>query len=96
MADISFEVRGTVQGVGYRAWLQREARKRGLKGWVRNCRDGRVEGLLCGPRADVEGMLALIRRGPPAAEVDHVSRRPATDEDMGLNKSGGFSVLRDA
>lgn len=95
MADISFEVRGSVQGVGYRAWLQREARKRGLKGWVRNCRDGRVEGLLCGPRADVEGMLMLIRRGPPAAAVEHVSRRPATANDLALGSSG-FSVLRDA
>lgn len=94
MAEISFEVRGAVQGVGYRAWLQREARQRGLKGWVRNCRDGRVEGLLCGPRADVEGMLALIRRGPPAAAVEHVSRRPATPKDLAL-RGDGFSVLRD-
>lgn len=95
MADISFEVRGTVQGVGYRAWLQREARKRGLKGWVRNCRNGRVEGLLSGPRSDIEGMLALIRRGPPAAGVEHVCRRPATKNELALG-SGGFSVLRDA
>ncbi|BCJ91167.1 acylphosphatase [Terrihabitans soli] len=84
-----------MQGVGYRAWLQREARKRGLKGWVRNRRDGRVEGLLCGPRADIEGMLLLIRRGPPAASVDHVCRRPATEEELALG-NGGFSVLRDA
>jgi acylphosphatase len=96
MAEIVFEVRGAVQGVGYRAWLQREARQRGLKGWVRNCRDGRVEGLLCGPRSDVEGMLALLRRGPPAAGVDNISRRPATPKDLGLSAGGGFSVLRDA
>jgi acylphosphatase len=95
MAEISFEVRGSVQGVGYRAWLQREARQRGLKGWVRNCRDGRVEGLLCGPRSDVENMLALIRRGPAAATVDSVSRRPATPKELALGTSG-FSVLRDA
>jgi acylphosphatase len=42
-------VRGVVQGVGYRAWTEHEARRRDLAGWVRNRRDGTVEAVFFGP-----------------------------------------------
>ena len=51
-------IRGRVQGVGYRAWVEHQARTRGLEGWVRNRRDGGVEALLAGPSATVADIVA--------------------------------------
>lgn len=62
-------VRGRVQGVGYRAWLAREAERRGLRGWVRNRRDGSVEALILAPVSTLDGFLAACRVGPAAADV---------------------------
>jgi acylphosphatase len=63
---------GYVQGVGYRAWLQREARARGIRGWVRNRLHGDVEALLAGPPDAVEALCAACWRGPLQARVDKV------------------------
>lgn len=65
-------VAGRVQGVGFRYAFADEARMRGLGGWVRNRRDGRVEALISGPAADVEAMIAWARVGPPAARVTSI------------------------
>lgn len=65
-------IEGQVQGVFFRAFTREEARARGLTGWVRNLRDGRVEAVFEGDRAAVEGMLAWCRKGPPYAYVQHV------------------------
>ena len=81
------EVRGRVQGVGFRFFVQDEARRLGLGGYVRNLPDGRrVEGVAEGPRADLEVLLAALRRGPPDAYVERVSAdwRPATGEFVGF------------
>jgi len=69
---VHIRVEGRVQGVGYRAYVAREAAHLGLRGWVRNRTDGSVEAVLQGPSAAVEEMLALCRRGPPASRVDRV------------------------
>ncbi|MCS6878303.1 MAG: acylphosphatase [Geminicoccaceae bacterium] len=69
---VRVELHGRVQGVGFRAWMVRQARRLGLKGWVRNRRDGSVEALLDGPRERIAEMLALCRQGPPLARVDSV------------------------
>jgi len=65
-------VSGRVQGVFFRAFTQQVASSLGLRGWVRNLPDGRVEALFEGERAVVEEALAQCRRGPPAARVDAV------------------------
>ncbi|HTR11998.1 MAG TPA: acylphosphatase [Roseiarcus sp.] len=62
-------VEGFVQGVGYRDFTRRAAIRLGLSGWVRNRPDGTVEALVSGAPADVEAMLAEMRRGPRGAEV---------------------------
>lgn len=67
-------IRGRVQGVWYRGWTVDEATRRGLRGWVRNRRDGTVEALFAGPRDRVEAMIDACRDGPPAARVDSVER----------------------
>lgn len=59
------EIHGRVQRVGFRAWTEREARARGLDGWVRNRADGTVEAVFAGSEAAVEAMLAACADGPP-------------------------------
>jgi acylphosphatase len=71
---------GRVQGVGYRAFVDMRATELGLSGWVRNRTDGSVEAVLQGTHAQVEQMLALCRKGPPAARVDRIE---TVDEGMG-------------
>jgi acylphosphatase len=65
-------VSGRVQGVFFRQSTVDEARRLGLRGWVRNLPDGRVEAEVEGERSDVEALLRFCRRGPPAAKVDAV------------------------
>jgi acylphosphatase len=87
-------IRGRVQGVGYRYWVEQQARARGLEGWVRNRRDGRVEALFAGPPDVVSGMIASCRRGPAAARVDAVEEEQADAEALKLRRPGErFSVL---
>ncbi len=62
-------VEGFVQGVGYRHFVRRAALRLGVAGWVRNRADGSVEALIVGAPAEVEGMLAEMRRGPRGAAV---------------------------
>ncbi len=68
-------VRGRVQGVWFRGWIIEEATARGLDGWVRNCLDGTVEAVFCGPADKVSDMVSACRQGPPAAVVTAVESR---------------------
>ncbi|CCE09638.1 putative Acylphosphatase [Bradyrhizobium sp. STM 3843] len=87
-------VRGRVQGVGYRAWVEDQATLNGLEGWVRNRQDGSVEAVLAGPAADVAEVIELCRKGPPASRVDSVSNMPAHADQLKLRRAGEeFSVL---
>jgi acylphosphatase len=63
---------GRVQGVGFRHYTQREARRRGVYGWVRNRQDGSVEAMLQGPQDAVDAVLNWVRHGPPSATVTDV------------------------
>ena len=91
--SISTRVHGFVQGVGYRAWLQRRALSRGLRGWTRNRDDGSVEAVLIGPADKVDEALALIRSGPPGARVDHVATRPAEAGEIAMVENEDFAIL---
>jgi acylphosphatase len=87
-------IRGRVQGVGYRAWVEHQARAHGLDGWVRNKADGGVEALFAGPEDIVADMVASCRRGPSSARVDTVMEEPAGSDALGLRRAGErFSVL---
>jgi acylphosphatase len=76
-AEISVRVRieGRVQGVGFRAFVEREARRLKLAGWVRNRRDGAVEASFRGPAGVVDMMVESCKTGPKGASVARVSVR---------------------
>jgi acylphosphatase len=95
MKDIRhIAIRGRVQGVGYRYWVEQQARAHGLEGWVRNRRDGSVEALFAGPAEVVADLTAKCRRGPSSAEVDDVRDQPASSDALKLRRPGErFSVL---
>jgi acylphosphatase len=73
-------IAGRVQGVGFRLYMQREARSRGITGWVRNRADGTVEAVVQGTPDAVEAMIAWARRGPPSAAVSDVKVGEASGE----------------
>ena len=66
-------ITGRVQGVAYRASMAREAERLGVTGWVRNRSDGSVEAMVAGTAEQVAAIMNWARRGPPAAQVDHVA-----------------------
>ena len=87
-------IRGRVQGVGYRAWVDRHARRLGLQGWVRNRRDGSVEAVFEGTEDIVIDMIVSCRSGPPSARVDEVAEEEAHVDTSGQRRPGeAFSVL---
>jgi acylphosphatase len=87
-------VHGRVQGVGFRAFVEREALTRGIEGWVRNRRDGSVEALFAGDADVVAGMIEACAQGPLGARVDVQHQRDSDGEDLKLRRPGElFSVL---
>ncbi len=86
---ISVEVRGRVQGVGFRFFTRENAESRRVTGWVRNRADGRsVEVEAQGSSEAVEGFLEDLRRGPSMGHVTEVrtNRIPPKENE------GGFFV----
>ena len=72
-----FVVRGRVQGVGFRWFVDHEARQLGLAGWVRNNIDGTVELLAMGTEQQLATLKRRLQQGPRAARVDEVQELPA-------------------
>lgn len=66
-------VKGKVQGVLFRYTTRDEANIRGVKGWVRNMSDGRVEAVFEGEEGKVDEMVEYCHYGPPAAKVSSVN-----------------------
>ena len=65
-------ITGLVQGVGFRYAMLAQARLLGIRGWVRNRRDGSVEAVIAGDAGQLEAMLDWSRSGPAGAAVDDV------------------------
>ena len=82
-----FVVRGRVQGVGFRWFVEREAHILGIAGGVRNNADGGVEVLAQGTRDQLSGLRSRLREGPRAARVDDV-------EETEASPSAGLSSFR--
>jgi acylphosphatase len=65
-------IHGRVQGVFFRGTMCEEARRLGVRGWVRNCADGTVEAVVQGPQAAVDRLVVWAHGGPPGALVTDV------------------------
>ncbi|MFP4020347.1 MAG: acylphosphatase [Halanaerobium sp.] len=63
---------GRVQGVGFRAFTQRQASVLDIKGWVKNLADGRVEVVIQGEKNKVKQMIEKLKSGPSYARVDNI------------------------
>lgn len=74
MAAERLIIQGRVQGVGYRAWAVDQARRLGVRGWVRNRTDGTVEMLAAADDEALDRFVAICKEGPPAANVTRIDR----------------------
>jgi len=72
MKEKHFLISGRVQGVGFRHFTTVKARNLGLKGWVKNLPDGRVEAVIQGEAEKINKMADLLRQGPPSASVREI------------------------
>jgi acylphosphatase len=70
-------VRGRVQGVGFRWFVEQQAHILGIAGWVRNNADSSVEVFAMGTREQLAGLRSRLREGPRAARVDDVEELEA-------------------
>lgn len=85
-------ITGTVQGIGYRESMRREAEQLGVNGWVRNRRDGTVEALIDGNPDAVRQLIAWAHNGPRGARISGVKVTGA-DEDMTTGElPAGFEI----
>ena len=75
LKQVQIIVRGRVQGVFFRAATQREARRLGLTGWVRNRPDGSVEMVAEGDEVALRQLCMWAEKGPSAARVEDVQPR---------------------
>jgi acylphosphatase len=82
-----FFVRGRVQGVYYRAFVQKHANQLGLKGYTRNLADGRVEVYATGTFSELDALKGYLWKGPPLADVRGVDEQESAPE-----KVSGFMI----
>ncbi|MDQ2710819.1 MAG: acylphosphatase [Acidobacteriota bacterium] len=80
-------VKGSVQGVGFRFFVQHKATALGLTGWARNLDDGNVEVYAAGPPSRLADLTAALQAGPKSADVQSVDERDETVEN-----SSSFSI----
>src|SRR5438874_503677 len=88
MERLHATVRGDVQGVGFRYFVQRKARELGVTGWVRNNDDGTVELVAEGGREKLEQLRRAVEEGPRAGRVERVE----FDWSTGTGKLRGFDL----
>jgi acylphosphatase len=69
---VRLQISGVVQGVSFRWSMEREARRLGVSGWVRNRRDGSVESVAEGDEAILKELIEWAHEGPPGARVTNV------------------------
>lgn len=82
-----YRVRGRVQGVGFRYFVEHSAKPLGIRGWVRNDDDGSVEVYAIGTEPQLSELAGLLWKGPRWAEV-----RGVDESDAAVEHHSGFSV----
>ena len=82
-----FLVKGRVQGVGFRWFVQREAAEIGLRGWVRNTDDGAVEVLAAGEPDQLGDLMLALQKGSRGSRVDRVIEHTLDESEGAALKS---------
>lgn len=72
MKQLHLYISGFVQGVGFRVFVRKKARRLGITGWVRNLSDGRVEALVQGEEEKLEELLKHVHKGSYFSQVKNV------------------------
>jgi acylphosphatase len=91
---VHLSIKGKVQGVGYRAFVELQAELLDLEGWVRNRRDGTVEAFVAGDPQKIEKLVNECSKGPPAARIATIDVSDAAEELLALRPAGEkFSFL---
>ena len=83
-------VKGRVQGVGFRWYVQREAAELGLRGWVRNTDRGEVEIVVAGEERELQELRLAVNKGSRGSRVDAVVRHELTESEGA--KLGAFEI----
>jgi acylphosphatase len=87
---VHYLVKGRVQGVGFRWFVQREAAEIGLRGWVRNTDQGDVEIVAAGEAEDLADLEYALRKGSRGSRVDAVLRDELAESEGA--KLGPFEI----
>lgn len=82
-------ISGYVHGVGFRRFIQKEAKALGLNGWVRNLHDRRVEALVQGEKEKIDKLVKKCESGPMMAQVNSINLK-IQEIDQLLD---GFEIL---
>jgi len=90
LTSMHFLVKGKVQGVGFRWFSSREAKRLGLTGWVKNLPDGRVEGVAEGDSQTVIKFLESIAKGPMFSHVEGVEK---TEKIVEVTSFNSFDII---
>lgn len=94
---VHLSIKGKVQGVGYRAFVQLQAELLNLEGWVRNRRDGSVEAIAEGSGDAVEKLIKACWQGPPSSLVSRVEVSDGDPKALDLRPNGEkFGMLSTA
>jgi len=78
----SIRIEGRVQGVFFRDWTVEQAHALGLRGWVRNRRDGSVEVYAVGEQEAMDRLVERLQQGSPPSRVERVEVKPAAPEPV--------------
>lgn len=93
MKEIHCFIFGRVQGVGYRAWCEKEARKLSLSGWVRNRSNGSVEVYAKGSVENIDVFLVSCKNGPLFAYVKSIEPVSIVTASLPLVEEGIFKQM---
>jgi len=85
-----YSVEGRVQGVGFRWFVHRQAAELGLRGWVHNTADGRVELVAAGDEAQLASLRAALQQGSRGSRVDRIREHEMEESEAG--KLGPFLI----
>ena len=86
---VMVHIRGRVQGVGFRYYTRLKAQDLGIRGWVKNLPDGRVQSCICGDARQLKAMQHWLAHGPVGSRVESVEY---SDVEL-ADEIEGFRIL---